>query len=492
MKNESYKERLKNYSQKADDSDWIKMQQMLDADKDDDKPFIIWKWVGLLSLLLLTIIVLFNINGEVQIANPIVEENIIVNQPKIESSNQTKEYTDNASEKSVDSHNTSSSKNHSKTSINNSEINSNNSIANENIIESTSTEIKESHDLVETQIPETLKYQNQTISTTKTNTSKTLKPSITKIVDPEAETNATKEIGNQSIPLGEQASYGLAEKDSRQTFDHSSPIGGIQLSSLIYNRDKAMLTLDIDKLSEDIGKATINPVQMRKKWALVGTASAFYALWTKGNANEVQAYTQNFILSYHFDLGLKRRMNNSWSAEAGLSYLKMRFKATSSSNAQLTADINSEDKIDNETNLYGGYLGLAYTINPSSNNQWVLSSTFYKYFGETSNFTLENDVLATPETQGGIGIQNEEENSEDFTPEETIRDVNSFRETTKPSSFLSVGLSYTRVLSNRHSLGIQASYNLPLGNFLTKGINGEFYQIRGNGPKLGIKYEFGL
>lgn len=61
MSKEDFRDRLKSYSKEPDRSEWIKMQQLLDADQDDEKtPFLWWK-TGALFVFILGLITLFGI-----------------------------------------------------------------------------------------------------------------------------------------------------------------------------------------------------------------------------------------------------------------------------------------------------------------------------------------------------------------------------------------------------------------------------------------------
>ena len=53
MSKDDFRDRLKSYSMEPDRSDWVKMQQLLDADEDDRKGVAWWKFGALLALLLI-------------------------------------------------------------------------------------------------------------------------------------------------------------------------------------------------------------------------------------------------------------------------------------------------------------------------------------------------------------------------------------------------------------------------------------------------------
>ena len=52
MSKDDFRDRLKSYSSEPDHGEWIKMQQLLDADKDNRKPFTWWRFGVLLALVL--------------------------------------------------------------------------------------------------------------------------------------------------------------------------------------------------------------------------------------------------------------------------------------------------------------------------------------------------------------------------------------------------------------------------------------------------------
>lgn len=58
MSKDDFRDRLKSYSSEPEHGEWVKMQQLLDADKDDRKVIAWWKYAGLFVLLLIPVILL--------------------------------------------------------------------------------------------------------------------------------------------------------------------------------------------------------------------------------------------------------------------------------------------------------------------------------------------------------------------------------------------------------------------------------------------------